>query len=256
MGKKGTFCYNYIKTDGDTVSIVHKGEEIVTGIPDKNIGKVIDDLESEAKDLGISIEKHLDNVAKENSNLKRFGFKAFKFSSKLINHIKFGHIRVKIVNTNLPKKLPNGDPNPNFIAEVYEYSIGRGGRLPQNLLPNQAYKIDAVGGAHFLKELDPSIVRIVENIFTKKLPTGETIRQVKLDIFVKELNAWKFKQSPSTMWPKNWSIDKVKHKISEATENIIEYHNRRFVGKTEDGIMIEFYIDILTKEIQTAYIIF
>jgi hypothetical protein len=255
MGKKGTFCYTYKKIDGK-ISIVHKGEEVVTNIPEKEIGKVIDELEESAKEAGVTIEKHLDGLAKENSNLKRFGFKVFKFSSKFIDHIRFGHIKVTVVNTNVLKKLPNGEPNPNYIAEVYEYTIGQGGRVFQDLLPNQAYKIDSVGGAHFLKELDPNSVRIAENVFTKKISTGETVRQVKLDFFVKELNAWKFKNNPSTMWPKNWDIKKVRNIVFEATENIIEHNNRRFVGKTNDGLMIEFYINRSTKEIETAYIIF
>jgi hypothetical protein len=44
--------------------------------------------------------------------------------------------------------------------------------------------------------------------------------------------------------------------VKEASENIIEKEGNRYVGKTKDGIFIEMRVDLKTKEIITAYIIF
>lgn len=86
MGKKGTFCYTYKKIDGK-ISIVHKGEEVVTNIPEKEIGKVIDELEESAKEAGVSVERYLDDLVDDIN-----GFKIVSISDKnkaLIDSNKF-----------------------------------------------------------------------------------------------------------------------------------------------------------------------
>ncbi len=210
----------------------------------------------------IPFEQYLDELV----NLKRFGFERFTFAKRFDNHIEFGHIRVEVVNSNLPTTLPDGSKNPNFIAEAYQYVVGKGGRTSADILNNQSFRIKAWGGSHFLKNIDNVTVRLATppnkleqltgNFGTFKLSTGEIVRKVQLEYFIKETNTWKLKKDPTTMWPRSWDIEKVKNIVKEATENVTDVKGRVFKGLTKDGYKVEFWINKQTKEIDTAYLVF
>ena len=86
-----------------------------------------------------------------------------------------------------------------------------------------------------------------------RLPTGEKVYSGLVEFWVKELNQWKPKDLPSTFFPKNWSEDKIRKIVEEATTNI--YYNDRnlYRGVTKQGIKIEFRVNPVTKEITTSY---
>ena len=94
---------------------------------------------------------------------------------------------------------------------------------------------------------------------TRRIPTGETVRITKIEYWVEELNPpnkWVYKDTPHTFFPSGWDIEKVKKVVKEATENIIENNGNRYIGTSKEGIRIEFIIDLKTRELQTAYIVF
>ena len=88
------------------------------------------------------------------------------------------------------------------------------------------------------------------------MSTGEIVRKVQLDYFVKELNDWRLKKHPTTMWPRSWDIEKVRSVVKEATENVTLNYDNLFQGITKEGYNIEFRVNKLTNEIDTAYLIF
>ena len=190
---------------------------------------------------------------REETNLKRFGFKVFKLSSRFADHTKFGHIRIR--------KIDPQAPRGSNVIEEYEYLPGNGRAIEEGF----NYKLMSRGGAHVLRNLNNDHIRIIENLDTRKLPTGDTVRMAKIEFFIKELKhidvdlpenlkGWRTKTDIHTFWPQNWNYQKIEQAVKEATENIIFNERNKFRGLTKDGIEIEFYIDNRTKEIQTAYI--
>ena len=88
--------------------------------------------------------------------------------------------------------------------------------------------------------LDNRYVRILENLDTKKLPTGEFVRIARIEFLIEELKhidtllpdnlkGWRTKNDIHTFWPQNWSYQKIEQTIIEATENIILNSGNRFV---------------------------
>ncbi|CAL2094260.1 hypothetical protein T190611E02C_60057 [Tenacibaculum sp. 190524A05c] len=256
-------CFNAIPsiTKKDKFDLTDtEGNVLETNLTQIEVSKKIEAYEKAAKKEGILIDEYLRRI----NNFKKFGFKIFKFSNRFDDHIRFGHIRIEVINNSVNKRLSNGLPNPDYIEEVYEYVVSRGGRTVDSLGQGKVFKVKAWGGSHFLKNLDGKNVRIATpktslsgNISTFKLSTGETVRKVQLEYFIKETNTWKLKNDPSTMWPKEWDILKVRNVINDATKNI--YFNNGdnlFRGITPEGYKIEFRVNRETKEIDTAYIIF
>lgn len=234
-----------------------KGEELLRETKPKQIERKLREIKNEANKTNKKVSDYIDDLIKKESNFKRFGIRVFKFSSRFIDHIKYGHIRIRVVDGSLPKRLADGSPNPNFIKKEYDYLPGNGRTRDSFASPLQP-KVQAAGGLHILKNVNNNSVRIVENLGTFKLPSGEIIRKVKLEFWIEETQQWIPKKGGSTMWPKSWSIEKIQKAILEASENIIENDlaKRKFRGKTEENIEIEFFIDEFSKEIETAYIVF
>lgn len=104
--------------------------------------------------------------------------------------------------------------------------------------------------------MNNKLVRITENLSTKILPTGETVRLAKIEYWIEEMGRWKLKPDTHTFFPSKWDINKIKKVVQEASANIIEKEGNRYVGISKDGIKIEMYINPKTREIQTAYITF
>lgn len=235
------------------------GEVLDTGLTAKQASKKMAEYENEAKKAAMSLDQYLSELI----NFRRFGFKIFKFARRFDDHLEFGHITIQIVNR--PKRLPDGSLNPNYLGEIYEYVIGKGGRTRADILSNQNFIVKNWGGSHNFKNIDNVNVRVATpkeslsgNIASFKLPTGETVRKVQLEYYIKEINTWKLKGDPTTMWPSSWDLTKIKSVIKEATENIYKHipDKRLFRGITQEGYKVEFYINPITKEIETAYLIF
>jgi hypothetical protein len=111
-------------------------------------------------------------------------------------------------------------------------------------------------GGHILSELNNKLIQIVENLGTKRLPTGETVRICKVKYWVEELGQWISKKHPHTFWPSGWDMNKIKQVCTEASENITFRQGNKFEGLSKSGIKIQFYVDEATKQVSTAYIIF
>ena len=180
--------------------------------------------------------------------LKYLNFK-FLVNSKSLNHIQKGQIKIRKINSN----------NKNDFVE-YDYIPGNGGINPQS---GFNYKVKSAGGLHQEKFIDGTFIRQI--IGTKKkdigsLPSGETIYTIEIEFFIKELsrntNSYKKKSLPSTLFPDSWSSQKIKEVIEEASRRILEINGRRAIGMTKDGIKIEFWRDLGTDLIETAYIVF
>ncbi len=191
------------------------------------------------KKSGDDLIKFLDELY----NLKRFGFAKFVVSPRFKGHLEFGHVRVK--------KLDPQKPRGENIVDEYEYLPGNG------LTPESgfSYKI-SVSGAHMLRNLNNDFIRIFENITTRKLPTGETVKIGKIEFWVEELGQWMAKKDTHTFWPQGWTYKQVEEVIKSSSENIFFNVGNKFRGVSKDGIEVEFYINEITKEIETAYIYF
>lgn len=165
--------------------------------------------------------------------------KIFIIGERFEKHIEDGHVRIKKFKAD------------NLVDE-YEYLASQGGRAAErgfNYSPS-------VGGFHILNKLNNSLVRIIANLGTKILPTGETVRLAHIEYWVEEMGRWKLKPDTHTFFPSKWDINKIKKVVQEASANIIEREGNRYVGISKDGIKIEMYINPKTREIQTAYITF
>jgi hypothetical protein len=163
----------------------------------------------------------------------------FIIGRRFEEHIEDGHIRIKKIKTEI-------------VIEEYEYLASQGGRAAErgfNYSPT-------VGGFHMLSKLNNKLVRIIENLGTKMLPTGETVRLTKIQYWIEEMGRWKEKKDLHTFFPIKWNVNKIKTVVQEACENIIEKEGNRYVGKTKNGILIEMRIDLITREVKTAYIVF
>jgi hypothetical protein len=198
---------------------------------------------------------------KKGADLVRF-FKYLKelkgflrISLRTEEHLTHGHIRIDIIDSRAPKRLADGSLNPARIIEAYEYIPGKG-RLKSTIKKGTNVAIRAAGGSHVLHKFNNKFIRIVENMGTMKLPTGESVRLAKIEYWVEELGQWVAKEGVHTFWPQGWSLNKIKSIILEASENIILRDGTKAVGRTKKGIFIEMYFDELSKEIKTAYITF
>lgn len=202
------------------------------------------EIEAIAKELETMTKEEAEKYLDELVNLQRFGFKIFKFAQEFIEHIVLGHIRLWKMNSRTGA----------FVEEI-KYVVGQGGAAAEN---GFSYAIKSVGGSHVINNLNNRFVRIVENLGTYTLKTGETVKKVQLEYWVEELNSWVKKSKnlydEHTFFPNSWDSKKIQETVLEASKNIIENKGTKFIGKTKDGIRIEFYIDDITKEITTAYI--
>lgn len=88
-----------------------------------------------------------------------------------------------------------------------------------------------------------------------KLPTGEKVYEGMVEFYISELKQWS-KAKKSTFFPKKWSESKIRAVIQEASMNIIYRDRNRYIGKTKNGIQIEFRLNLDTREIETAFITF
>lgn len=188
-----------------------------------------------------ALAKKLKNMGKDDAvkYLDDLLEKIFIIGRRFEQHIEDGHIRIK------KYKADN-------LVEEYEYLASKGGRAAE-----RGYNYSpTVGGFHILNKLNNKLVRIVENLGTKVLPTGETVRLSKIEYWIEEAGKWKPKTDIHTFFPSKWDINKIKKVVEEACKNIIEKEGNRFVGKTKNGILIEMRVDLTTREVKTAYIVF
>ena len=142
----------------------------------------------------------------------------------------------------------------DYFLREYTYFLGEG--YPPSTFPGLQAARKSEGGFHLLSEIRDKTIRIVENVATRRIPAGETVRITKIEYWVEELQQWVLKKDKHTFFPSGWDIEKVKKVVKEATENIIENNGNRYIGTSKEGIRIEFIIDLKTRELQTAYIVF
>ena len=76
---------------------------------------------------------------------------------------------------------------------------------------------------------------------TKTLHTGEKVEIVEIEFFVEELNKFSKKPKPSTLWPKEWTLEKIKQITQEASENVQEFKGTKYLGITKEGYEVEFF---------------
>jgi len=184
--------------------------------------------------------------------------KVFLISKKFEEHIVQGHVKIEIVNAQLPKKiLINGieQNNASRILEEYEYLLGNG-RAKTTIKPPYQAKIKSKGGMHVLDNFNKKLIQIYEHVSVEFLPTGEKVLISKIKYWVEELGEFVTKKDKHTFFPKEWDISKIKKVVQEASENITFRQGNKYRGITKQGIEIEFYIDAKSREITTAYIYF
>lgn len=193
--------------------------------------------------------------------------KTYKISKKAIDHIEYGHVTIKVLN---PKKdkyiLINGSKeiNPDFELKTIEYVLQNKNIINEvtqiiNFYKKQGIraqiKIEKVTGIHMHSGSNTKQVKLIQKLEEFKLSSGEKIIKSKVRFSI-DVNKITFsKNKDSTFFPKSWSIKKIEQKIKEALDNIVEIERNRIVGQTQEGIYIEMYVNKVTKEIETAYII-
>jgi len=203
----------------------YKGFTVFTGSK-----KQVEALAKKLKEMGEEAAvKYLDDLLEG----------IFIIGRRFEEHVEDGHIRIK------KYKAEN-------LVEEYEYLASRGGKAAErgfNYSPT-------VGGFHILNKLNNKLVRIAENLGTKVLPTGETVRLAKIEYWIQEMGKWVLKKDTHTFFPSKWDINKIKKVVQEASENAKQIMGNKYQGISKEGIEIEFYINENTREIRTAYIIF
>ncbi len=159
-------------------------------------------------------------------------------------HINYGHVRIKKINPKLPKT------DPKRIIEEYKYTPKRGKKGGGKF----NYQIIA-GGMHNLNNLNKYVRLKGKLMLLGKLPTGEKVYEGMVEFYISELKQWS-KAKKSTFFPKKWSKNKIRAVVQEASMNIIFKKGNKYVGKTKNGIQIEFRLNLDTREIETAFITF
>lgn len=211
--------------------------------------KEVEALAKELKEMGEEAAiKHLDDLLES----------IFILGQRFEEHMLKGHIKIEIVNGQLPTKvLINGieQPNPSRILEEYEYLLGKG-RVKSTIKPPYQARIKAKGGMHMLKNFNKNLIQIYDHIKVEFLPTGEKVLISKIKYWVEEIGEFVVKKDKHTFFPKEWDINKIKKVVQEASGNITFKQGTKYRGITKEGIEIEFYIDSKTREITTAYIYF
>lgn len=178
------------------------------------------------------------------------------FASDFDNHMQFLEVKVHKIDGTVPKYLTDSQGNlillngkkqlnPNFTKETYTYFAGSTrGKSIAEISPYKA-RVEKVTGLHLYPAAKTNI-RIAEVIETKTIASGQKAIVAKVEAFIDELGAWKAKtggKGRSTLFPKNWSFTKIKRSTLEASKNIIFKEGNKCVGKSRDGILIEFWIN-------------
>lgn len=132
-------------------------------------------------------------------------FKFKNFTSIFEDHLLYGNIKINIKNAQTGKS-----------KEIYTYATGKGGKNANEILPPWQVKIEKAGGVHMHKYIDGKLIKKIKTIETHILHTGEVVEKVEIQFFIKELNGF-FKKKESTLWPKNWSLEKIKQLTKEAS---------------------------------------
>ena len=210
------------KKGEETIQVWYKEQKIFEG-EEKATKEYLEVLDSKSTP---NRKKFLEEEC-EKVKAKKFPFK--DFATRFDEHIERGHIKIK-------KK----DAQTGEIAEEYEYSTGNGGKDKSEFQPPWQVKKE-VSGVHTYKNIDGKILQIKEVKATNKLPTGETVETVEIEFYVKELEKWVKKKDDSTMWPKDWDMEKIKAVTKEASENVIKRDRSKFVGMTKEMIEVEFF---------------
>ncbi|MDR6968496.1 hypothetical protein J2X31_002519 [Flavobacterium arsenatis] len=223
-----------VKVGDDVYALIKDGKEIFRGTK-----KEIDDLADKLKKMS---DKEAKDFIDELVKLKN-AFKFKNFASLFDDHILRGEIKITI------KNAQTGE-----VKEVYKYVTGKGGKNADEILPPWQVKKE-VSGVHTYKNIDEKILRIKKVKEVKIIHTGEKVELVELEFFVKELNKWSKKDKTSTLWPKSWSLDKIRRVTIEASENITKNDRSKYIGISKEGYKVEFYS---TREgiIDNAYLNF
>jgi len=223
-----------VKVGDDVYALIKDGKEIFRGTK-----KEIDELADKLKKLS---DKEAKEFIDELVKMKN-AFKFKNFASLFDEHILRGEIKITI------KNAQTGE-----VKEVYKYVTGKGGKNADEILPPWQVKKE-VSGVHAYKDIDEKILRIKKVKEVKILHTGEKVELVELEFFVKELNKWSKKDKTSTLWPKSWSLDKIRRVTIEASENITKNDRSKYIGISKEGHKVEFYS---TREgiIDNAYLNF
>ena len=67
------------------------------------------------------------------------------------------------------------------------------------------------------------------------------------------ITGWFHKKKISTLWPKEWSLEKIKRITKEASENVYFNVDRKFRGTSKEGYQVEFFSEVEGK-IDNAYL--
>jgi hypothetical protein len=176
------------------------------------------------------------NPQKKRNSRVPFLSKAVKWKIN-IDHIEKGEIKIKQI-----------DSRTGSVVDTYTYQPGRGGQAAQK---GYNYQVE-VGGCHDYSYVDGVFVREVSRNKVGTLPNGEDINAVELEFYVRELNQFKKKSLPSTMFPPSWDRNMKIQAITEASQNIITSSGRLHTGETSAGIRIDFWLSKSGSEIESA----
>jgi small nuclear ribonucleoprotein (snRNP)-like protein len=209
-----------VKLEENLYALFKKGKEIFRGTK-----KEVEELSEKLKKLSDKdAKKYLDEIIKLKNSFK---FKGFLHSFD--DHLLRGEIKIIIKNAQTGLK-----------KEIYKYATGKGGKNANEILPPWQIKVDNAAGVHMHKYIDGKTIRKLSTLETKTLNTGEKVEIVEIQFYIKKLGGF-LKKKESTLWPKNWTLDKIKKITKEASENVIFNNNRKYVGVSKEGYQVEFF---------------
>ncbi|MCT4664212.1 MAG: hypothetical protein N4A45_03135 [Flavobacteriales bacterium] len=140
----------------------------------------------------VLVKKNLEEL----TELKNI-FKFKGFSVKFHDHLLYGDIKIKIIHNQDKTK----------VKEVYEYVLSKGGKNKDEILPPWQVKAEAKG-VHMHEIFKTDNVKVLKKT-TKTLHTREKVDIVEFQFYIKEYGEY-CKKKKSTLWPKEWSLEKVK----------------------------------------------
>jgi hypothetical protein len=175
-----------------------------------------------------ALAKHLQDLAETIKLKNSFKFRRFKLSFE--DHLLRGDIEIKIIHNNDPKN----------IRESYSYVTGIGGKNADQIQPPWQVKVEKASGVHMYKYIDGKTIKKIRTIETHILHTGEKVEKVEIKFFIKELGDF-YKKKTSTLWPKQWSLEKIKRITQEASENVVKKNRNKYIGISKEGYQVEFF---------------
>ena len=138
------------------------------------------------------------------------------------------------------KKFDEVLKNDGLNKHVFEGDVKITGT---NSAGDPIYKVT---GVHSDKAFSSGKVRIKEG--TKSTPDANGYYTAKVEVEIEGFSnhlgePWKVKSDPSTFFPDNWSVDKIRKEISVGLSDAIPDVGNRYIGTMSDGTKLAIHIE-------------